>query len=966
VDDFIPGQRWISDAELQLGLGTVLAVEHRTVTVVFLASGETRTYAKQSAPLTRVAFAAGDTVRAHEGWSLLVEQVIEEEGLLRYLGHKADGSPAQLPEGALDNLIQLNRPAERLFTGQFDADKWFALRHETLQHAARLARSALRGLTGGRTSLIPHQLYIAHEVAGRYAPRVLLADEVGLGKTIEAGLILHQQLLTERARRVLIVVPESLLHQWLVEMLRRFNLFFSVFDEERCLAIEESSGQDNPFQAEQLVLTTLEFLVAHPERHRQALAAEWDLLVVDEAHHLAWSAEAPSTEYQLVEQLAAVTKGVLLLTATPEQLGKESHFARLRLLDPDRFPEFDSFVAEEAAYEPVAQAVEALLDEAPLDEAACTTLLATLAEGDNRQLLETVRDSRADAAAQRSARLALVEHLLDRHGTGRVLFRNTRAAVQGFPARELHAHPLPLPDAYAEAISALQQSGISEPQLLLCPERIFQQLASASGGWTRIDPRVGWLIEQLRALRREKVLVICASADTAMDLADALREQAGLHAALFHEGLSLIERDRAAAYFADPEYGSPVLLCSEIGSEGRNFQFAHHLVLFDLPLNPDLLEQRIGRLDRIGQRETIRIHVPYLEQSAQAVMFHWYHAGLGAFEQTCPAGHSVFVQVRDTLLDALHQVDEGLADLPALIATTQTLHEALNEALHRGRDRLLEYNSCRPHVAEALRDQALKADADSTLPDYLEELFDCYGVDTELHSEHCLIVRPSEQMQHSHFPGLHEEGMTITYDRATALANEDIHFLSWEHPLVSGAMEMVLDSERGNCAVIAAKLPGVPAGQLLLECLFVLESAANETLQASRYLPPTTLRTVIDSSGKERAAEAVFARILPAGEAVDAETAGRIVRAYTEELRSMLKAGEQQARQQAPAILAQAHAQTRHTLLREVERLKALRQVNPNVREEEIAFFEKQWQALEQALETAVPRLDALRVIVTT
>lgn len=964
VDDFIPGQRWISDAELQLGLGTVLTVEHRTVTVVYLASGETRTYARQSAPLTRVAFSAGDTVRSAEGWSLHIEQVEKEAGLLTYIGRDEDGTPARLPEGQLDNLIQLNRPAERLFTGQFDHDKLFTLRRDTLQHAARLSRSDLRGLTGGRTSLIPHQLYIAHEVAGRYAPRVLLADEVGLGKTIEAGLILHQQLLTERAQRVLIVVPESLQHQWLVEMLRRFNLLFSLFDEERCLAIEESSGQDNPFQAEQLVLTSIAFLRDHPARYQQALAAGWDLLVVDEAHHLAWSPEAPSVEYQMVEQLAAVTKGVLLLTATPEQLGKLSHFARLRLLDPDRFPDFDQFVAEEAAYEPVAQAVETLLEETPLDEATRNTLLATLDEGDNRTYLDTLNDPAATPEAQSAARLALVEHLLDRHGTGRVLYRNTRAAVQGFPARELHAYPLPLPEAYAEAITALQQSGISEPSLMLCPERIFQQLSDASSGWSKIDPRVTWLIEQLRSLRKEKVLVICASAETALDLADALREQSGIHAALFHEGMSLIERDRAAAYFADKEYGSPVLLCSEIGSEGRNFQFAHHLILFDLPLNPDLLEQRIGRLDRIGQQETIRIHVPYLEQSAQEVMMQWYHDGLGAFEQTCPAGYSVYVQVQETLLEALHQVDEGLADLPNLIAVTQKLHQELNDALHRGRDRLLEYNSCRPHVADALRDKAVAVSSDDTLPDYLDTLFDSHGIDSEPHSEHCLIVRPSDH-QHGHLPGLNEEGMTITYDRATALANEDIHFLTWEHPLVRAAMEMVLGNERGNCSVIATKLPGVQAGQLLMECLFVLESAGSENL-ASHYLPPTTLRVVIDSQGKERTAEPAFARITPAGEPIDAETAARIVRAYTEELRNMVKAGEQQASKQSPAILQQAHAQTIHTLQKEVDRLKALRRVNPNVREEEISFFEMQQNALVKAIDNAVPRLDALRVIVTT
>jgi ATP-dependent helicase HepA len=963
VNDFIPGQRWISDAELPLGLGTVLSVEQRSVTVVFLASGETRTYAKQSAPLTRVAFSAGDRVRAHQGWSLSVEQVREEAGLLTYIGRRDDGMAAELPEGELDNRLQLNRPAERLFTGQFDADKWFALRQQTLLESARLARSPLRGLSGGRTSLIPHQLYIAHEVAGRYAPRVLLADEVGLGKTIEAGLILHQQLLSERAQRVLIVVPESLQHQWLVEMLRRFNLFFSLFDEARCLAVEESSGQDNPFQAEQLVLASIEFLRDHPERQRQALAAGWDLLVVDEAHHLAWSPEAPSSEYRLIEQLAAVTKGVLLLTATPEQLGKESHFARLRLLDADRFPDFERFLAEEAAYEPVAHAVEALLDGAPLDAAALATLQATLGEGDNRALLDTLSDGAAGEAAQQRARLELVEHLLDRHGTGRVLFRNTRAAVQGFPEREVHAYPLALPEAYAEVIAELQQRGIGEPELLLRPERLYQDHAALQTHWSRLDPRVSWLIEQLRALRGEKVLVICASADTALELADALREQAGLHAALFHEGMSLIERDRAAAWFADPEYGTPLLLCSEIGSEGRNFQFAHHLVLFDLPLNPDLLEQRIGRLDRIGQTQTIRIHVPYLEKSAQEVIYRWYHDGLDAFAHTCPAGHNVFVMVRDTLIESLHQVDEGLADLHALLAATQTLHEEMNAALHRGRDRLLEYNSCRPQVAEALRDRALKADAASTLPAYLETVFDCHGVDSEPHSEQALILRPSEQMQ-GHFPGLHEEGMTVTFDRATALANEDIHFLTWAHPLVSGAMEMVLSSERGNCAVIAARLPGIAAGQLLLECQFVLESGGG--LQGNRYLPPTPLRVVVDSEGSERSTEAALARIRPTGEAVDSETAGRIVRAYTEELRTMLKAGEALAKNTAPAQLEEALALARHTLLGEVNRLQALQRVNPNVREEEVAFFRDQWQAVQQAITAVVPRLDAMRVIVTT
>lgn len=118
----------------------------------------------------------------------------------------------------------------------------------------------------------------------------------------------------------------------------------------------------------------------------------------------------------------------------------------------------------------------------------------------------------------------------------------------------------------------------------------------------------------LTSHRSQKVLVICAKAATALQLEQVLREREGIRAAVFHEGMSIIERDRAAAWFAEEDTGAQVLLCSEIGSEGRNFQFASHMVMFDLPFNPDLLEQRIGRLDRIGQAHDIQIHVPYLEK----------------------------------------------------------------------------------------------------------------------------------------------------------------------------------------------------------------------------------------------------------------------------------------------------------------------------------------------------------------
>lgn len=973
MQDFKPGQCWICDVDLQLGLGTVQTVEHRIVTILFKATGETRSYAKQSAPLTRVIFKPGDTVSAQDGAIIKVTGVIERDGLIVYTGTRADGSRIELAEDRLAPQVQLNRPSERLFTGQFDQDKWFRIRYQTLLIRNQLAIAPLYGLVGTRTSLIPHQLYIAREVGRRFAPRVLLADEVGLGKTIEAGLILHQQLLTERAKRVLIVVPETLIHQWLVEMLRRFNLQFSIFDEERCLSLEasdededddedeevEKDQQDeNPFHSEQLVLCSLHFLRQHPKRFEQALEGRWDLLVVDEAHHLHWSPQTPSPQYTMIEQLAARTPGVLLLTATPEQLGKASHYARLRLLDPHRFSSFSGFVTEEQSYEPIARAVEALLEGKDLT-------------GDTRQLIaDTLDPAQAQALLaelqDQQARNKLAESLLDRHGTGRILFRNTRAAVKGFPARQLVASPLPLPAEYLPFLVTFETTPLSKPQLLLCPELIYQvRCEDDQPYWSEIDPRVNWLIATLKRVKPEKVLVIAANAQTVRDLAQALKETTGQFIPVFHESMSLIERDRAAAFFADKETGGQVLICSEIGSEGRNFQFAHHLVLFDLPLNPDLLEQRIGRLDRIGQTDTIQIHVPYLENSALAVMFHWYHEGLNAFEKTCPAGQTVFVKVEEQLITALHQRQTQAEALAGLIGVTQTAHRELNEALDRGRDKLLEYNSFRPLAAEQLTHAARAQDNDPLLPQYMETVFDCCGVHIEDHRSGSFLIEPSEHMSMP-FPGLQDEGSVITYTREVALANEDMHFLTWEHPMVTHAMERILSHENGNAVVAMMKHKQVQPGTLLLETLFVLEASGHNVQQSNRYLPPAVIRIVLDEHGSGDYPfldhDSVNQHLQPVATGI----AKQVIQLKEDAIRELLTASEQQASAQAPQLIAAAETRIRQTFVPEIERLKALQQVNPNVRDEEIQFFEQQLQQLTVALQSSNLRLDAVRVIVAT
>ncbi|WP_341780986.1 RNA polymerase-associated protein RapA [Ectopseudomonas mendocina] len=940
-----PGQRWISDSEAELGLGTILAEDGRLLTVLYPATGETRQYATRNAPLTRVRFAPGDEITHFEGWKLTVQEVEDIDGLLVYHGLNAQHQPVTMPETQLSNFIQFRLASDRLFAGQIDPLSWFALRYHSLEHNSRLLQSSLWGLGGARAQPIAHQLHIAREVADRIAPRVLLADEVGLGKTIEAGLVIHRQLLSGRASRVLILVPENLQHQWLVEMRRRFNLDVALFDAERFM----ESDASNPFEDCQLALVALEWLKDDEKAQDALFAAGWDLLVVDEAHHLVWHPGQASAEYSLVEQLAEVIPGVLLLTATPEQLGQDSHFARLRLLDPARFHDLEAFRAESSQYRPVAEAVQELLDQGKLSTQARDAIGSFLGD-EGRDLLDAVDSGDNDARAR------LVRELLDRHGTGRLLFRNTRAAVQGFPERELHPYPLPSPDEYLELPLG------DHPELY--PEVSYQAQDEIDDEqrWWRIDPRVEWLIDTLKMLKKFKVLVICAHAETALDLEDALRVRSGIPATVFHEGMSILERDRAAAYFADEEFGAQVLICSEIGSEGRNFQFAHHLVLFDLPAHPDLLEQRIGRLDRIGQKHRIQLHVPYLENSPQERLFQWYHQALNAFLATCPTGNALQHQFGPRLLPLLENGDDAQWQQLVDEATAERIR--LEGELHSGRDRLLELNSGGAGEGEALVEAILEQDDQFTLPIYMEELFNAFGIDSEDHSDNALILRPSEKMLDASFPLGDDEAVTITYDREQALAREDMQFLTWEHPMVQGGMDLVLSGSMGNTAVALIKNKALKPGTVLLELLYVSEVVGPRKLQLGRFLPPAALRCLLDANGNDLAPKVGFETLNDQLESVPRASANKFVQAQRDVLAKQINDAEAKVMPRHIERVAEAKRRLIAELDEELARLIALRAVNPSVRDSEIDALREQREQSLAMFDKAALRLEAIRVLV--
>lgn len=915
---FAIGQRWISETENSLGLGMITALDFRSVTLHFPATDESRIYAVAQAPLTRIVLNKGEQLHHHAGWQGEVLDVQEMNGLLFYLVKNAQGEDIIVNEKELSPIISFSQAKDRLFSSQIERSEHFALRYQTLLHQKAQFQSPLRGLRGNRAGLIPHQLHIAQEVGNRINPRVLLADEVGLGKTIEAGMILQNQLFAEKVQRVLIIVPETLQHQWLVEMLRRFNLHFSLFDEERCEDFAEQAI--NPFSTESLIICALDWLKAHPHRVQQAIEAEFDCLIVDEAHHLAWSENAPSAAYLLVEQLANAIPSVLLLTATPEQLGLESHFARLRLLDPERFYDYQAFLKEQENYQPVADAVQSLFSEKPLSAVEKNHISDLLNEQDVEPLFKALACHNDEE--KQAARQELIQNLIDKHGTSRILFRNTRQGVKGFPHRVYHQVTI---DA-AEA-----------------------------------DEKIHWLIDFLKSHRNEKILVICKTAQTAIQLEQILREKEAIRSAVFHERMSIIERDRAAAYFADIDNGAQVLLSSSIGSEGRNFQFACHLVLFDLPENPDLLEQCIGRLDRIGQTRDVQIYVPCLSNSTQQDLARWYHEGLNAFEQTCPIGMALFEQY-ETLLKV---PSENKADFEQLIIQTQKQAKALRLALEKGRDRLLELNSNGGENAQRLAAEIAQTDNSPQLVDFALNLFDIIGVEQDDLGENSIVITPTGTMLVPDFPGLKEEGVTVTFDRQLALAREELEFLTWDHPMIRQGIDLIASGDIGKAAMALLVNKQLPAGTLLVELIYMIESQSPKGLQLNRFLPPTPVRLLLDSKGNDLAGQVNFDTLQNKLKPLGKDIANKMVKMARPNIEQLIKIGDHKMTEIAQAQIQEASRLADQTLSTEINRLIALKAVNKNIRQAEIDVLEKQRELSLEELSKASWRLDSLRVIVT-
>lgn len=924
---YVLGARVLIPGEPELGLGTVVALEgERLVRVHFEAAEVTRMYSRKSAPLKRVTFSAGQWVTTREGVRFQVEVVDTHEGLYLYRGRgqailETQVHPQIPDEGALSQL----------FAGRVSPPRAFSLRRQGWDLRQRAENPRTRGLVGPRCALLPHQLYVAKEVSRRTAPRVLLADEVGLGKTIEAGLIFSSLRSLGRAEKVLVLVPEALRHQWLAEFYRKFGVLFTLVDEDW-----DCEKDGSPFAAASRYLTSFDFLLADPLRLGFAMEEDWDLLIVDEAHHLRWDPEEPSDKWLATEAICETAAGVLLLTATPLQRGLETEFGLLNLADPERFSDFDEFAHQAKTMKEVA------------------SLAKDLASGDKKpeELKEPLKKlfpkdkEMAQAAAKGDADL-LLRGMVDRHGTGRMFFRNRRARLKGFPKRI--AHGVPLGGAWKKKI----------------PKEKLPELALGGETPESLARRCEWLGTWLKEHPKEKVLVICRSPKKARLIDKWLEENVGGKRALFHEVMEIVERDRQAAWFGEPE-GPQVLICSEIGGEGRNFQFCHHLVLMDLPADPDRLEQRIGRLDRIGQREEIHIWVPFDGDSPEELLFRWYEKALGAFEKAWTAGSvdsAAVLKVAPAFIEGSKDHGKRQEKLAAVLASEKKRADKLRAHQRESVDVLLDLNSFNEEEGTALAKRIAREDEESAIEDYLDRAFDFFGVSFEkLDEQGAALVKSHDFTYVEDFPELpaHSEKL-VTLNRDLALVREDLEFLTADHAMVQGVLALLLDRELGRASVASLE-PFPRAHRMIIRLNYLLRVRAPAALEAERFLPVQSYYRCIDEQGKTVEMEIEEAGIRPLPEKHWQSGLARLQQPLTE----LVDRVSGQVEKWGRGAVADGLKACEREMGAELDRLRSLHRVNPLVTKSEIAAFEQRKIAAEGAIEQSVPILDGIQLLLPT
>ena len=482
----------------------------------------------------------------------------------------------------------------------------------------------LSSLSNSRTRLLPHQIDATHQVAQALKPRFLLADEVGLGKTVEAGLIIKELSFRRNLRRSLIIAPASLCYQWQREMSSKFNEQYVILSRRN---LSEAAASWSAFPK---VITSVDF-VKTETASCEVLRARWDIVVFDEAHRLRRDYSKVTQAYAFADRIAPKAEALLLLSATPFRGKLEELFYLIRLVDPDLLGPHGSFMQEygrddtgDAALSRLRERLSRVLirrrkvEVGGFTKRFAATIKLDLSERERLLYDETTEYVRTEynlAMQEKNRAVGFIMIVFQK-----LLDSSTNALIQALERRRVMLEERMFGTAAAAVFDDddwefLLEDDVPEDRLsrldpgqrtlrdtrreLLTINRLI-----AIGRAIKSDRKLDKLRDSLDTLRRQgrtKFVIFTQFRSTQNYLADNLP---GFRVIVFHGSQSAEEKEEAIRKF---EVDAEILICTEAGGEGRNLQFASVLFNYDLPWSPLKIEQRIGRIHRFGQKHDVRI-----------------------------------------------------------------------------------------------------------------------------------------------------------------------------------------------------------------------------------------------------------------------------------------------------------------------------------------------------------------------
>ncbi|MDA3899055.1 MAG: SNF2-related protein [Spirochaetes bacterium] len=730
----------------------------------------------------------------------------------------ADLFNATKPVAVLDpykNIDGAEEILKLLKYGEIQADPRFQLKNEAYLLKLAYANNKLLSLSNSRTKILAHQVESTYVVVNTLNHRYILADEVGLGKTVEAGLVIKELVYRFNYKRIMVAAPASLLVQWQLEMDEKFGEKFEVLDRK---VLEkrrrEMPAGENPWNSFEKIICSLDF-IKNPAFREELEATQWDAIIFDEAHRLRRDGNSTTIIYTAAEMLSERTKAMLLLTATPFRGKLEELYYIVRLVDKNLLGPYQSFYNEYCTPDS---------DLSSLKEKLGTVLLRRTKNeigGFTKRHARTIRfdlyaeerelyDETSRYVAEEFNRamqtqnravgfiMTVFQKLLDSssHALHCALCNRKRSLEVKLERADKYLQE-------SEEFEALEFDDLRddiEDESELCDEavqktaaeirleiQILENLIELSGSITRNKKgdRLKKMIHGLKKEGRKKFLIFTQFRTTQDYLKRILT---GLKVEVFNGSMDKDAKERAIDNFkGDVE----VLICTEAGGEGRNMQFCNVLFNYDLPWSPLKIEQRIGRLHRFGQQDDVYIYNFATKDTVAERILDVLEHKLHLFEESIGPPDIMLGQIEDEL------------NLGSLFMKIRSGLSAKNESLE-----LLDSAVCRAKKSfEKLSSLTLTRRMDFNYDEYYritqserrfsnEQLenfmvrfaaeFPDFGFTTTKSG----AFYPLHTQQNSEI--VESKG---TFDSDLALSNPGSEFLAFGHPMVDSAIEDALEPD---------------------------------------------------------------------------------------------------------------------------------------------------------------------------